>query len=129
MRDAAHALKGSAATLQLDALSAAAAALETAAMRLLPAAAAAAAAAPPPNAALHALCLQPASELRAVLRELRAFAMFFASWLAARGGADAVAPQLACDEAQALRDATVEHMELQLVHFDILLAEVAQLAP
>ena len=117
VRDAAHALKGSAATLQLVPLSSAAATLESAALQLLPQATRAALPATPPTAALRALCLSPAPELRAVLHELRSFAAFFAEWLAARGGADAIAPQLAPAEAQALRTANVDNMEAVLAPF------------
>jgi HPt (histidine-containing phosphotransfer) domain-containing protein len=75
VRNAAHALKGSAATLALARLSAAAAALEASALRLL------APGVPPPPLSLRALAAPPAAELCAVLAELRAFVRFFLDWV------------------------------------------------
>ena len=113
VRDAAHALKGSAATLQLSALSSAAAALEVAALRLLASAPGAApSAAGAAAAALRALCLSPAAELRALLRELRAYVRFFLDWVAAlEASMGDVAAQLPAAEADILRAASPAHFE------------------
>jgi HPt (histidine-containing phosphotransfer) domain-containing protein len=79
IKDEAHAIKGSAATLELESAAAAAAGVEDPAKQIV--ACAGALSVEDRAMLLRAFCLEPATELKALVKEVREAAVYFLSWM------------------------------------------------
>jgi len=109
IKDEAHAVKGSAATLDLNVVAEAASDVEVPAKQILM----------QPSMSreekhilLEAFCVDPCDEVRGLLKELHAFVRYFRGWVQEKKSAGVdVAVELEASEAERLKQVSCEHFE------------------